>query len=144
MDVIWLYDYALIIGACVFGFVFVGLGRRVWGKGFGCRTVYEVAEVETFWTVVPGVILLFLAIPSIHLLYLMDETLTPKARVKVVGHQWYWSYEIGDFISGELDFDSYVVEEVGELRLIEVDNRLVLPFGVRIRAVVTSGDVIHS
>ena len=89
----------------------------------------------------PAVILVGLAIPSITLLYAMDELVDPQVTVKAIGHQWYWRYELGDF---DLEFDSYMAEGEGVLRLLEVDKRLVLPTETRIRVLVSSSDVIHS
>lgn len=96
------------------------------------------------WTVVPIVILIFLALPSLRLLYLLDEVKTPDLTVKVVGSQWYWRYEYSDFPG--LEFDSYIVRggEPHLPRLLEVDNRLTLPQGLQLRFVITATDVIHS
>lgn len=110
--------------------------------------------LEIVWTIVPAVILLTIAVPSFSLLYAVDEVVDPALTVKVVGHQWYWSYEYSDYISeGEdeeslgINFDSYMLPEdeleVGNLRLLEVDNRLVLPVDTHIRVVVTAADVLH-
>nr|YP_006702538.1 cytochrome c oxidase subunit II [Angiostrongylus vasorum]AFP58669.1 cytochrome c oxidase subunit II [Angiostrongylus vasorum] len=102
---------------------------------------------ELLCSIFPTLILLMQMVPSLGILYYyglmnLDSDLT----VKVVGHQWYWSYEFGD-IPG-LEFDSYMKSsdqlELGEPRLLEVDNRCVLPEGVNVRFCITSGDVIHS
>jgi len=79
-----------------------------------------------------------------------DEIVDPALTIKCVGHQWYWSYEYSDFESkmGNINFDSYMVPEdeleFGELRLLEVDNRIVLPVNTHIRVLVTAADVLHS
>lgn len=106
--------------------------------------------IEVVWTVTPALVLVAIAFPSFKLLYLMDEVISPSMTVKVVGHQWYWSYELSDFMSDDgeaVAFDSYMtpVDELedGQLRLLEVDNRLVLPVDTHIRIVVTGSDVIH-
>lgn len=79
------------------------------------------------------------------MLYLMDDVVDVGLTIKVVGHQWYWTYEYGDT---EIRYDSYMKAtedlKAGELRLLEVDNRLVVPVGVGVRLLVTGGDVIHS
>nr|QIT03433.1 cytochrome c oxidase subunit II [Paralvinella hessleri] len=110
------------------------------------RYTLDAQLVETVWTVVPTVTLLFLAFPSLFLLYLMDEVADPCVSFKAIGHQWYWSYEYSDF--NNLSFDSYMLPESdlnpGEFRLLEVDHRTVLPMNVIVRAMVTSADVIHS
>lgn len=109
--------------------------------------------IEIAWTVTPSLILMMVAIPSFALLYSMDEMVDPIITLKVIGHQWYWSYEYSDYIANEtleksLNYDSYMIPEedleLGQLRLLEVDNRVLLPIGSHVRAVVTAADVIHS
>lgn len=109
--------------------------------------------IEIVWTIVPAIILLFIAIPSFSLLYSMDEVLDPVLTFKVIGHQWYWSYEYSDYLNDEefgssINFDSYLVAEDdltrGAFRLLEVDNRIVLPINSHIRVLITSADVLHS
>ena len=100
--------------------------------------------IELIWTITPALILIAIAFPSFKLLYLMDEVLSPTLTIKVVGHQWYWSYEYSDFIteSGDsIDFDSYMIPEsdleLGQFRLLDVDNKLVVPVDCHIRLIVT-------
>ena len=108
--------------------------------------------LEIIWTLLPSIVLLFLATPSFSLLYSLDELINPKITLKAVGHQWYWSYEYSDFCefaNGEsLAFDSYMlnVEDMkrGKFRLLEVDNRVFLPSKIHIRLLITSADVLHS
>lgn len=107
--------------------------------------------IETIWTITPAVILFFIGVPSIKLLYLMDEVIDPALTIKVVGHQWYWSYEYSDYADQDgttINFDSYMVSEsdleLGDLRLLEVDNRLVVPVGVHTRLIIAAADVLHS
>jgi len=108
--------------------------------------------LEFIWTVIPAIILLFISIPSFALLYSLDELIEPALTLKVVGHQWYWSYEYSDclhFPSIEnVNFDSYMIATSdltkGTFRLLEVDNRVVLPIETHIRLLVTSADVLHS
>lgn len=105
--------------------------------------------LEIFWTIVPAVILIGIAYPSFNLLYALDDLTDPVVTLKVIGHQWYWSYEQED---GELGtsrhFDSYMVPtddlNRGMFRLLEVDNRVILPVRTHIRVLVTSADVLHS
>jgi cytochrome c oxidase subunit 2 len=101
---------------------------------------------------------MLIAVPSFALLYSMDEVIDPAITLKVVGHQWYWSYEYSDHkrpsefgateYVGNVSFDSYMVPDeelrVGELRLLEVDNDVVLPIDTHIRVLITSADVLHS
>jgi cytochrome c oxidase subunit 2 len=107
--------------------------------------------IELIWTITPAFILIAIAFPSFRLLYLLDEVISPTITIKVVGHQWYWSYEYSDYVneSGEsIEFDSYMIPEsdleLGQFRLLEVDNRVIVPTDTHIRLIVTGADVIHS
>ena len=107
--------------------------------------------IELIWTILPAVILLLIAFPSFKLLYLMDEVSDPSMSVLAEGHQWYWSYQYPDFLNESeefIEFDSYIVPESdlehGTLRMLEVDNRVILPELTHVRFIITSGDVIHS
>jgi len=87
-----------------------------------------------------------LALPSLRLLYLLDEINDSALTLKVVGHQWYWSYEYSDFL--DVDYDSYIIPfddlSSGDYRLLEVDHRTVVPFSVDVRVLVSAADVLHS
>lgn len=107
--------------------------------------------IEIAWTLAPSLILVCIAIPSFALLYSMDEIVDPAVTVKAIGHQWYWSYEYSDYNQSDqpaIAFDSYMVPEddlaPGQLRLLEVDNRIVVPANTHLRFVVTAADVLHS
>jgi heme/copper-type cytochrome/quinol oxidase subunit 2 len=113
--------------------------------------------LEIFWTIFPSFILLAIAIPSLILLYQLDAVEPLSLCVKVIGHQWYWTYEIGssvglfqDFLPGrkviyQTYFDSYMIaDELSRLRLLEVDNPLFVPTGIPLTFLITSTDVIHS
>lgn len=102
--------------------------------------------LETVWTVVPMVILLFIAFPSLYLLYLIEDISSPSLTVKVVGHQWYWEYQYSNSWFN-YSFDSYIIHESTDSPLfyaLDVDNRLVLPTLANILFLVTSADVLHS
>ena len=109
-------------------------------------------SLEIIWTIIPAIILLIIAIPSFALLYSMDEIIDPTITLKAIGHQWFWSYEYSDYSTLEggdsLAFDSYMISENdltgGNIRLLEVDNRVVLPVKTHIRVLITSADVLHS
>jgi len=109
--------------------------------------------LEIIWTIVPAGILVLIAIPSFSLLYSLDELIDPSVTLKVIGNQWYWSYEYSDysgFVSDDNDlcFDSYMIStndlEMGTFSLLEVDNRIVLPINTHIRLLITAADVLHS
>jgi cytochrome c oxidase subunit 2 len=102
--------------------------------------------IEIAWTVIPVLILVIMAIPSFRLIYYLDRTPDPDMTIKVTGHQWYWEYSYPD--QGNVDIESrYVHDEdlkPGQLRLLTVDNQLVIPAGKKIRILTGSSDVIHS
>nr|AAO85827.1 cytochrome c oxidase subunit II [Aphis cornifoliae] len=106
--------------------------------------ISENQMIEFMWTMTPPIILIFIAMPSLHLLYLMDEIKCPILTVKIFGHQWFWSYEYSDF--SNIEFESYMLNELNKenFRLIEVDNKTILPFKFNIRLLISSDDVIHS
>nr|YP_009000440.1 cytochrome c oxidase subunit II [Argas miniatus]AHF21641.1 cytochrome oxidase c subunit 2 [Argas miniatus] len=112
---------------------------------FSSRFLMEGQEIETLWTIIPAIILIFIALPSLRLLYLMEETFLPSMTLKILGHQWYWSYEYPDF---NIEYDSYMLPKndmnKNSFRLLDVDNRLIIPFNTNIRFLVSSSDVIHS
>ena len=106
--------------------------------------------IEIVWTIMPAVVLVAIAFPSFKLLYLMDEIVDPGLTIKAIGRQWYWVYEYSDYVgesSETLSFDSYMVPtddlEEGDIRLLEVDNQVVLPVNTQVRVVVTASDVLH-
>jgi cytochrome c oxidase subunit 2 len=107
--------------------------------------------IEIIWTIAPAVILVFIAFPSFKLIYLMDEVVDPAITLKVIGHQWYWSYEYSDYADQEgttINFDSYMIPTndltKGQFRLLEVDEKVVVPANTHVRVIITSADVIHS
>lgn len=101
--------------------------------------------IEILWTIVPCIILIIIAIPSFKLLYYVDTVGKMDMTVKVVGRQWFWQYEYPD---DNIAFDSYIIPDdqlkPDQIRLLSVDNELVLPVDTDIRVMVTGGDVIHS
>ena len=137
-QVIYFHDHIIVILVGVVGLVLVGL------LPVGVVDRYTVVDhnLEIIWTVFPIFFLGGVGIFSLHLLYLIDEVGVPGVTVKVVGHQWYWEYEYGDW-GGELSFDSYILPK-RRLRLLDVDCRMVVPVDVPLRMVITSADVIHA
>nr|WIM50724.1 cytochrome c oxidase subunit II [Conus ventricosus]WIM50818.1 cytochrome c oxidase subunit II [Conus ventricosus]WIM50844.1 cytochrome c oxidase subunit II [Conus ventricosus] len=144
-EMIFFHDHAMMILVMIISLVGYAAVSLMLSK-YTCRSLVEGQEIETIWTIVPAIILVFLALPSLRLLYLLDEISDCSLTVKSIGHQWYWSYEYSDF--SNIEFDSYMVPtdelEVGDFRLLEVDHRVVLPTQTDIRVLVTSADVIHS
>nr|YP_009671894.1 cytochrome c oxidase subunit II [Laomedia healyi]QCX31754.1 cytochrome c oxidase subunit 2 [Laomedia healyi] len=110
------------------------------------RFLVENQNIEIVWTILPAIILIFIALPSLQILYLLDEVNNPSVTLKTIGHQWYWSYEYSDFL--QVQFDSYMIpsSDLPEdgFRLLDVDNRTVLPMNTQIRVLISAADVIHS
>nr|YP_010881094.1 cytochrome c oxidase subunit 2 [Moerckia flotoviana]QDE10612.1 cytochrome c oxidase subunit 2 [Pallavicinia lyellii]WIA66596.1 cytochrome c oxidase subunit 2 [Moerckia flotoviana] len=107
--------------------------------------------IEIIRTILPSIISMFIAIPSFALLYSMDEVVDPAITIKAIGHQWYWTHEYSDYNSSDeqsLTSDSYMIPEddleLGRLRLLEVDNRVVVPAKTHLRMIITPADVLHS
>jgi len=140
-QIIYFHDYlmiVIIIIICVVGYF---IGFVLFTKVYSSRIVADHL-VETVWTILPIVVLVFLVYPSIYLLYLIDERrIEFLCTLKVIGHQWYWSYKMDGIL--RLDIDSYLDRE-RIVRLIDVDNRVVVPVQEHIRALITSSDVLHS
>jgi len=105
------------------------------------KYILEGQELETIWTVLPAFILIFIALPSIKILYLIEENKAPSLTLKVTGHQWYWSYEYIDTQRAEFDV---FIDNSDTLRLLKRRNNVCLPINQPIRVLATSGDVIHS
>nr|CBL58264.1 cytochrome c oxidase subunit 2 [Parapsectra chionophila]CBL58267.1 cytochrome c oxidase subunit 2 [Parapsectra chionophila] len=108
------------------------------------RFLLHGQTIEMIWTVLPAIVLLFIAFPSLRILYLLDEINNPSISLKTIGHQWYWSYEYSDFMN--IEFDSYMnsSNNLNSFRLLDVDNRIILPTNNQIRILVTATDVLHS
>nr|AIM19612.1 cytochrome c oxidase subunit II [Tribolium castaneum]AIW64843.1 cytochrome c oxidase subunit II [Tribolium castaneum]QXX99460.1 cytochrome c oxidase subunit 2 [Tribolium castaneum] len=110
------------------------------------RFLLEGQMIELIWTVLPAITLIFIALPSLRLIYILDETNNPTITIKTIGHQWYWSYEYSDFKN--IEFDSYMIPQNEmnnfNFRLLDVDNRMTIPFLSQIRILVSAADVIHS
>nr|ATJ03544.1 cytochrome oxidase subunit II [Nosopsyllus laeviceps laeviceps]AVV65643.1 cytochrome oxidase subunit 2 [Nosopsyllus laeviceps laeviceps] len=110
------------------------------------RFLMESQTIEIIWTILPAFMLIFIALPSLRLLYLLDDLNKPLITLKTIGHQWYWSYEYSDF--NNIEFDSYMIPSkeltMNNFRLLDVDNRIILPFNSQIRILITALDVLHS
>nr|QCF38174.1 cytochrome c oxidase subunit II [Globicephala macrorhynchus]QCF38187.1 cytochrome c oxidase subunit II [Globicephala macrorhynchus]QCF38213.1 cytochrome c oxidase subunit II [Globicephala macrorhynchus]QCF38265.1 cytochrome c oxidase subunit II [Globicephala macrorhynchus]QCF38278.1 cytochrome c oxidase subunit II [Globicephala macrorhynchus] len=144
-ELLQFHDHALMIIFLISSLVLYIITLMLTTKLTHTNTM-DAQEVETIWTVLPAVILIMIALPSLRILYMMDEINNPSLTVKAMGHQWYWSYEYTDY--EDLNFDSYMIPtsdlKPGELRLLEVDNRMVLPMQMTIRMLISSEDVLHS
>nr|QNP09995.1 cytochrome c oxidase subunit 2 [Ochthebius lederi] len=144
-QLIYFHDHTLMILLMIT--ILVGyLMMSLFFNKYNYRYLLEGQTIEIIWTILPAVTLIFIALPSLNLLYLLDEINNPLVSIKSIGHQWYWSYEYSDFKN--IEFDSYMISEneltLSMFRLLDVDNRIVLPYNSQIRMMVTAADVLHS
>lgn len=144
-QLIFFHDHSLVVLIMITVLVVYLITTLFFNKLIN-RYLLEGQLLEVIWTILPAITLVFIALPSLRLLYLLDEVGTPRLTLKTIGHQWYWSYEYSDF--QDVEFDSYMIP-TNELplegfRLLDVDNRVVLPFNTQVRLLVSAADVIHS
>nr|YP_009512609.1 cytochrome c oxidase subunit II [Gordonella aff. paravillosa ZS-2018]AXJ93176.1 cytochrome c oxidase subunit II [Gordonella aff. paravillosa ZS-2018] len=144
-QLIFFHDHTMVVLILITTLVSYMMAT-LFSNSFTNRFLLEGQTIEIIWTVLPALILFFIALPSLRLLYLLDEVNNPSITLKTIGHQWYWSYEYSDFL--QVEFDSYMIP-LNELpdngfRLLDVDNRTVLPMNTQIRVLISAADVIHS
>src|SRR5437762_13382268 len=149
-NIIWFHDFLLYIITGIAGFVLVLL--VVVMVRFNARTnpipsrTTHNTLIEIAWTLIPIVILMFIAVPSFKLLFLQLNVPPADLTVKATGKQWYWSYSYPD--NGDFEFDSLMLKEgerkEGQPRLLAVDNEMVVPVNKTVRVITTGADVIHS
>ncbi len=154
-EFIYFHDFTNIILLFILRFVGLIIARVIFNKVIH-KSLLEGQVLECIWTLIPALILIQIALPSLVLLYTLEEYRREKGvSLKATGHQWYWSYEYPEFyFSSSSDdyslftFDSYIVNsndiKGGEFRLLETDNRVNLPSQIPIRILVTRGDVLHA
>uniref|UniRef100_A0A0C5AQN4 Cytochrome c oxidase subunit 2 n=2 Tax=Stichophthalma TaxID=224125 RepID=A0A0C5AQN4_9NEOP len=141
-QIIFFHDHTLVILIMITILVSYLMLNLFFNK-FINRLLLENQMIELIWTITPAITLIFIALPSLRLLYLLDELNSPLITLKSIGHQWYWSYEYSDF--NNVEFDSYMNQfNYKNFRLLDVDNRVILPMNNQIRILVTATDVIHS
>nr|YP_788133.1 cytochrome c oxidase subunit II [Verasper moseri]ABI98716.1 cytochrome c oxidase subunit II [Verasper moseri]BCM23660.1 cytochrome c oxidase subunit II [Verasper moseri] len=144
-ELLHFHDHALMIVILISTMVLYIIAAMVTAK-LTDKLVLDSQEIEIIWTVLPAVILILIALPSVRILYLMDEINDPHLTIKALGHQWYWSYEYTDY--EDLGFDSYMIPTQdltpGQFRLLEADHRMVIPVESPIRVLITAEDVLHS
>jgi len=146
-EIIFFHDQIMFILTIIVTTVLWLLIRALTIKHY-YKYLFEGTLIEIIWTLIPAGILIFIAFPSLKLLYLMDEVIDPALTIKAIGHQWYWSYEYSDYGTKTIEFDSYMIPtsdlKKGDLRLLEVDNRLIVPIQTQVRVLVTAADVLHA
>nr|YP_010001031.1 cytochrome c oxidase subunit II [Chloropsis hardwickii]QOD96969.1 cytochrome c oxidase subunit II [Chloropsis hardwickii] len=138
------HDHALMVALAICSLVLYILTLMLTEK-LSSNTV-DAQAIELVWTILPAMVLITLALPSLRILYMMDEINEPDLTLKAIGHQWYWTYEYTDLKN--LTFDSYMTPTtdlpLGHFRLLEVDHRVVVPMSSTVRVIVTADDVLHS
>nr|QGI24273.1 cytochrome c oxidase subunit II [Physidae sp. PE4]QYB18823.1 cytochrome c oxidase subunit 2 [Physidae sp. P3S_19] len=137
-EMIMFHDHAMSILVAIFVFV-VLIGCKFTFSSYSSRLMIENHMLETIWTIVPAIVLILLAGPSLVLLYLLDDVPSEGLMLKVVGSQWYWTTESGNNTMTEcyLKSDSLV-------RNLEVDSPIILRAQLNYSSMVTSSDVLHS
>nr|ACY73657.1 cytochrome c oxidase II [Pseudonacaduba aethiops] len=143
-QIIFFHDHSLIILIMITMLVSYMM-LSMFFNNFINRFLLEGQMIELIWTILPAITLIFIALPSLRLLYLLDELNNPLITIKSIGHQWYWSYEYSDFKN--IEFDSYMLnnyDNINNFRLLDVDNRIIIPMNNNIRMLITATDVIHS
>nr|YP_003002167.1 cytochrome c oxidase subunit II [Hemidactylus frenatus]ACS37286.1 cytochrome c oxidase subunit II [Hemidactylus frenatus] len=144
-ELLHLHDHAMMVVFLISTFVLYIIALLITTTLTHTGTM-NAQVVETTWTILPAIILILIALPSLRVLYLMDEVGNPHLTVKATGHQWYWSYEYTDYEN--LTFDSYMTQTsdltMGEARLLEVDHHTVIPVNSPTRVLISADDVLHS
>nr|AFJ21671.1 cytochrome oxidase subunit 2 [Labeo catla]ARO90086.1 cytochrome c oxidase subunit II [Labeo catla]QGZ09923.1 cytochrome c oxidase subunit II [Labeo catla]QKY75894.1 cytochrome c oxidase subunit II [Labeo catla] len=144
-ELLHFHDHALMIVLLISTLVLYIITAMVSTK-LTNKYILDSQEIEIVWTILPAVILVLIALPSLRILYLMDEINDPHLTIKAMGHQWYWSYEYTDYEN--LGFDSYMIPTQdltpGQFRLLETDHRMVVPMESPVRVLVSAEDVLHS
>ncbi|YP_001654989.1 cytochrome c oxidase subunit II (mitochondrion) [Heteronotia binoei] len=144
-ELLHLHDHAMMVVFLISAFILYIITLMITTTLTHTGTM-DAQLVETVWTILPAIILVLIALPSLRILYLMDEVNNPHLTVKAVGHQWYWSYEYTDY--EDLMFDAYMTPTQdlapGALRLLEVDHHMVVPTNSPTRMLISAEDVLHS
>nr|YP_009271351.1 cytochrome c oxidase subunit II [Cyanoderma ruficeps]ANW47216.1 cytochrome c oxidase subunit II [Cyanoderma ruficeps] len=143
-ELVQFHDHAMMIALAICSLVLYLLTLMLTQKL--TSNAADAQAIELVWTILPAAVLITLALPSLRILYMMDEINEPDLTLKAIGHQWYWSYEYTDF--KDLTFDSYMTPTtdlpLGHFRLLEVDHRVIVPMSSTVRIIVTADDVLHS
>lgn len=141
-QLIFFHDYTIVIIIVIIvlvGYILISSCINLYYN----KELFEGQELESIWTVLPAIFLILIAFPSLRLLYLIEESDLYDITIKIMGHQWYWSYEYSDF--DLVAFDSYIKQDGDRIfRLLNVDNCLVLPYNTIVRIIISGADVIHS
>jgi len=150
-ELTFLHDFINMVLVFIISFVGYIIVSIIYNKYINMRLL-ERQIVECVWTVIPAAVLVQIAMPSLLLLYILDESVDSSLTIKVIGHQWYWSYEYSDFWSiadkNQIEFDAYIIPtnemEDNIFRLLDVDNRTLVPYNIHVRILISSSDVLHA
>nr|AZL93453.1 cytochrome c oxidase subunit 2 [Prosevania sp. ZJUH_2016031] len=136
------HDYTMIFMIIILMYIFFMIFIITTNK-LTDKNILDNQFIEIIWTSIPMAILMFIALPSLKILYLTDETLNSKLNIKVTGHQWYWSYNIAELNN---QFDSFLNNslKINSFRNLDTDNFLILPNNLTVNLIISSTDVIHS
>nr|QDC34232.1 cytochrome c oxidase subunit II [Laodelphax striatellus] len=141
-QLVYFHDHTMSIITSITILICILLNSLLWNKLIDLN-MNEHQMIETWWTILPTIVLFLIAIPSLKILYSMEELINPTISIKSMGHQWYWSYEYSDKFCKELE--SYMkYNKKNDFRLLEVDNKMKAPFLTQIRMIFSSSDVLHS
>jgi len=138
--ILFFHDHAMIVLILITILTLYLVLSLIIRKNFN-KFITEGQEIETIWTILPATLLIFIALPSLKTLYLIEDSKTPTLTIKITGHQWYWSYEYSSLKSVETE---NFIESSNLIRLMKTRELLYLPASTLIRTLVTSADVIHS
>ncbi len=147
---LYIFWVCVVIFIGVFGVMFYALFKHRKSVGHQAAQFHENTTVEIVWTVIPFLILLFMAYPATKTIIAMKDTSAPDMTVKITGYQWKWNY---DYMEQGFDYYSTLTTPLEQINneqpkgpnyLLEVDNPMVVPVGARVRVLLTAGDVIHS
>jgi len=139
-QLLYFHDHSIIILILVTILTLYLMISFALGKVFN-KYLIEGQEIESIWTVIPGVFLLFIALPSLKTLYLIEDTKTPSVTIKVNGHQWYWEYEYTSLKQTQIE---EFIESSKRYRLLKTRRIVYIPIIATTRALISSMDVIHS
>nr|QDC34115.1 cytochrome c oxidase subunit II [Laodelphax striatellus] len=141
-QLVYFHDHTMSIITSITILICILLNSLLWNKLIDLN-MNEHQMIETWWTILPTIVLFLITIPSLKILYSMEELINPTISIKSMGHQWYWSYEYSDKFCKELE--SYMkYNKKNDFRLLEVDNKMKAPFLTQIRMIFSSSDVLHS
>ena len=146
----FIFWVCVVIFVVVFGVMFYSIFKHRKSIGHVAQPFHENTTVEVIWTVIPFLILLFMAFPATRTILAMKDTSAPDMTIKVTGYQWKWNY---DYLQEGIGFYSNLSTPAaqienrapkGEHYLLEVDNPMVVPVDSKVRLLITAGDVIHA